>query len=262
MKIGIRRGEQLTRRWHAAHRRHRAGHVLRPLGLALSLGMLAPLITAGGAEAAQEGLGRPEVQKQRVSKVRAVDSAGSADKARGQATRENAANTRQAAQARTEQSADKWPEPGQVRLPLARGKSRAVAGGLPMTVAATAAIRAGEKPEATVAVLGKGAAARLGIVGVVLTAKSPAPGNVDLSLDYGAFAAAVGGGWAGRLELVRLPDCALTTPERSECREPTRLGSSNNTRTQTVSARVPLAVDDHVIPQVSAYGLSSPVAYG
>ncbi|GAA0541797.1 hypothetical protein GCM10010172_24000 [Paractinoplanes ferrugineus] len=42
-------------------------------------------------------------------------------------------------------------------------------------------------------------------------------GSVGVSVDYRKFATAYGGDWAARLQLVRLPDCALTTPERKEC---------------------------------------------
>ncbi|WP_395292956.1 ricin-type beta-trefoil lectin domain protein [Kitasatospora hibisci] len=42
--------------------------------------------------------------------------------------------------------------------------------------------------------------------------------SLDVSLDYSTIADAYGGGWASRLRLVAMPACALTTPERAECR--------------------------------------------
>lgn len=66
-------------------------------------------------------------------------------------------------------------------------------------------------------------ATRLGVAGVVLVA-TPAAGSrgkVQLGLDYGAFAAAYGGNYGDRLHLVKLPACALTTPQRTACRTQT-----------------------------------------
>lgn len=44
-----------------------------------------------------------------------------------------------------------------------------------------------------------------------------ASGQVGLEVDYSSFANAYGGDWAVRLGLVSLPECALSTPERTEC---------------------------------------------
>ncbi|WP_112239212.1 RHS repeat-associated core domain-containing protein [Kribbella monticola] len=42
-------------------------------------------------------------------------------------------------------------------------------------------------------------------------------GAVQLRVDYSAFAHAYGGDWNSRLRVVRLPDCALTTPGKAAC---------------------------------------------
>ncbi|OMI36982.1 hypothetical protein SPAR_22709 [Streptomyces sparsogenes DSM 40356] len=53
----------------------------------------------------------------------------------------------------------------------------------------------------------------------MLTATGPADGGrARLSVDYSAFASAYGGDWAGRLQLVKLPDCALKDPAQAHCR--------------------------------------------
>lgn len=173
--------------------------------------------------------------------MKAVDAAG-AKSAREQVAKDLAANAQQAGRARMEQRTAVWPKPGTVKVPVASGKAKAVAGGLPLTVARAGAgkSRSAAGAQVTVTVLGQRAAERLGITGVVLTATAPSAGSADVSVDYGGFASAVGGGWGGRLELVSLPACALTTPAKQECRKPTRLGSRNNIGTQTVSARVSL----------------------
>jgi RHS repeat-associated protein len=42
-------------------------------------------------------------------------------------------------------------------------------------------------------------------------------GQVSLGVDYSSFKYAYGGDWSARLRLVRLPDCALTTPSVAGC---------------------------------------------
>ncbi|GGK05292.1 hypothetical protein GCM10010123_38950 [Pilimelia anulata] len=63
-----------------------------------------------------------------------------------------------------------------------------------------------------------GVAARAGITGVLLRATRAdgvqAPGNLSLELDYSGFARAIGGDWANRLRLSRLPSCVVAdTPD-------------------------------------------------
>ncbi len=224
-------------------RRGSGGPGLRPraLALALTLGMVAPLALVSSAEAAQRGLGRPDVQEQRVSKVRAVDAAAGR-KARKQVAADLEANTRQAGRAATERRDAVWPKPGTAELPVAGGgTAEAVVGGLPLALSRRDARSTGAAAvgRSTVTVLDQKAADRLGITGVVLTADVLAGGPADVTMEYGGFASAVGGGWAGRLELVQLPACALTTPRKPACRQQTPLGSDNDTRRQEVSATLP-----------------------
>ncbi|MEV5414452.1 SpvB/TcaC N-terminal domain-containing protein [Thermopolyspora sp. NPDC052614] len=69
--------------------------------------------------------------------------------------------------------------------------------------------------------LGAGQAAALGGVGVgVRVARADGGedrGRVRLALSYQDFRDAYGGGFAGRLRLVRLPACALATPRPADC---------------------------------------------
>nr|BFE56435.1 hypothetical protein GCM10020063_009610 [Dactylosporangium thailandense] len=62
-------------------------------------------------------------------------------------------------------------------------------------------------------------------------------GQVALDLDYSSFAHAYGADYGGRLRLVRLPSCVLTTPDRPECQiqQPVS-GASNVGSAQVVSA--------------------------
>ncbi|MET8291571.1 RHS repeat-associated core domain-containing protein [Streptomyces sp. NPDC005132] len=75
---------------------------------------------------------------------------------------------------------------------------------------------------------------------MLLTASADQPGTAQVSVDYSAFASAYGGDWAGRLGLVQLPACALTTPRKAACRIQTRLDSHNDLRAQTLTAQADL----------------------
>ncbi|NDZ64160.1 sugar-binding protein [Streptomyces cyaneofuscatus] len=66
--------------------------------------------------------------------------------------------------------------------------------------------------------------------------------SVRARLDYSSFVGAFGGGYAGRLKLVELPTCALSTPEKTECRSAKPVETVNDTEKQTLTApRVSLA---------------------
>jgi hypothetical protein len=70
-------------------------------------------------------------------------------------------------------------------------------------------------------------------------AQASAAGSVRLSVNYAGFRNAYGGDWAGRLRLVALPECGLTTPGTAGC-QAVELGSVNNVSAGTVTATVPL----------------------
>jgi RHS repeat-associated protein len=92
-------------------------------------------------------------------------------------------------------------------------------------------------------------ARRAGVEGVLFTA-APAPaengtadaasGAVQVELDYSAIKDTYGGDWGSRLRLVQLPACALTTPEKAECRTRTELRGTNDPADRTVEATVDL----------------------
>ena len=88
--------------------------------------------------------------------------------------------------------------------------------------------------------------AQVGVRGVVLTvanAGDPVVGSapVRLSVGYGGFGLAYGGGFADRLRLVRLPGCALSTPQVPQCLTQTPVAEAANDKgSQSVSALVDL----------------------
>ncbi|MFI9004984.1 RHS repeat-associated core domain-containing protein [Streptomyces sp. NPDC053541] len=210
-----------------------------PLAVALSVPMgLTPVAVADGGT----GLGRPDLPPEHVTKVAPAGVGQLGKNVREKVAEGLRTNAEQSRRARAEQQRATWPTAGAADLTLATKAAQVKPGGLPVSMAPVSGkngLTSGT--DASVAVLDQKAAARLGVIGVVLTATASTAGTADVSVGYGPFASAVGGGWSGRLHLVRLPACALTTPQRAECRTRTPLASRNDAKGQTVTARVPIA---------------------
>jgi RHS repeat-associated protein len=143
----------------------------------------------------------------------------------------------------------RWPAPGAADLALTTRLT--AAGGLPVRLAKGTAgagrTTGGAGPAAGPAgPAGMPARARVEVLdrrdagGPLLrlrrTDGGAATGPVTVELDYSGFRAAYGGDWAGRLRLVRLPDCALTTPSTPDCRVWTPLPGRNDPASGTVTA--------------------------
>ncbi|MEU3499268.1 RHS repeat-associated core domain-containing protein [Streptomyces hundungensis] len=93
-----------------------------------------------------------------------------------------------------------------------------------------------------VSVTDRGAAQRAGVDGLLLSvapvdgkAKS---GSARVEVNYSSFKGAFGGDWATRLRLVELPECALTTPQEAKCRVTKPVATTNDIKTNTLSATV------------------------
>jgi RHS repeat-associated protein len=153
-------------------------------------------------------------------------------------------------------TATKLPTTARASIRL-NGATKVQAAGTPVWAqaapAAKSATTATAVSDVDVQVAGQDTAQRLGIDGVVLSASSAKAGRARLGLDYSGFAQAYGGNFASRLRLVRLPSCALTTPEVAACRKPTEIAGTNDTKTQSVSAVVDL-------PAAPAAGAASTLA--
>ncbi|MFF2566510.1 RHS repeat-associated core domain-containing protein [Streptomyces sp. NPDC058084] len=207
------------------------------MALSIPIG-LTPVAAVDG----KGGLGRPDLPAQHATKVKPFEGPATS-KAREQVSKDRRDNASQAQRAREELKKAVWPKAGTALLDVVAGGQRAAApGGLPVKVVpstGTSSLRAGTDTEVTV--LGQAVANRLGLTGVVLTAEAEVAGKARISVDYGAFASAVGGGWSGRLQLVQLPACAVTTPQKAECRTQTPLRSRNDTNQQSVTADVAFA---------------------
>ncbi|MET9967956.1 RHS repeat-associated core domain-containing protein [Streptomyces sp. NPDC006356] len=229
--------------------------VLTALGLLVAL--TATTVTPSAVAAAATPP-VPDSADTRVSRVHPITGQG-AKKARERVARETKANQRLVASARAERRAS-WPKAGTTRDSLTEIATNTIVDVSAITASATsrnpakgrtvesATVRekttGGEQPasgEATVQVLDQKAAERAGVTGVLFTVGTSEPGTARVTVDYGSFASAVGGDWAGRLGLVRLPACALTTPEKPKCRTTTPVDSTNNAKAETVTAKTPVA---------------------
>ncbi|ALG11548.1 RHS repeat-associated core domain-containing protein [Kibdelosporangium phytohabitans] len=137
-----------------------------------------------------------------------------------------------------------WPAAGTADVPLGTVGTQSVrAGGLPVRLKAPAPGADGTAPaQVSVELFDRARADAAGVTGSVLTLRRSdgvnAPGPVEVELDYSGFRAAFGGDWGSRLRIVSLPECAVTTPEKSECQKQTPLKTGNSFATSTASARV------------------------
>ncbi|MFE6103913.1 polymorphic toxin-type HINT domain-containing protein [Streptomyces laurentii] len=172
-------------------------------------------------------------------KVHAVTEPG-AKRERAQVARERAANRRLAAQADQERVRNAWPKAqtitGRLGSDVAAGAGgvvevRGAKGSGPARLVQSSALGTWSAK-----VLDQKAARSAGVTGVLFTVAAQQPGAVEVAVDYSTFGSAVGGAWATRLGLVSLPACALTTPQKAECRETTSLAADNDIAQQTVTA--------------------------
>ncbi|WTT80385.1 polymorphic toxin-type HINT domain-containing protein (plasmid) [Streptomyces sp. NBC_00080] len=206
----------------------------------LALALVVPVGVAQVAEAAgAKGLGRPGVPESRVSKVEEFSGPG-AGKARRQVAQDKKANAGQAARAQTEREAV-WPGHGTATLTLTGGRPKTVdPGGVAVTISPAPGVEAAAGGTVRVSTLDQTATRKAGVTGVLLTAEADSASAVEMRVDYGGFASAIGGGWSQRLHVVKLPACALTTPQKVECRTQEPLSSDNDIASESVSATVSL----------------------
>lgn len=144
------------------------------------------------------------------------------------------------------------PAPASARSTAGSSKAPAATakiGGLPVAVsaapAAAAAAPDSARPAASapgkvrIEVLDRKASEKAKVDGPIVRLDradgQAAAGNVRLDLGYGGVAGAFGGDFGARLRLVRLPECALTTPEKAQC-APVPLPTTNDSAAETLSA--------------------------
>nr|WP_198151319.1 polymorphic toxin-type HINT domain-containing protein [Kibdelosporangium sp. MJ126-NF4] len=130
-----------------------------------------------------------------------------------------------------------WPAAGTAEVDFAAARRADQAGSLPVR------LRDPSGPEKVrVTVADQGLGRRAGVTGVLVALDLDAgkPGPATVSVDYSSFRYAVGADFGSRLRLVRMPACAVTTPEVPDCQRQTPLPSRNDASAQTVTAAVPL----------------------
>ncbi|MFD9051731.1 RHS repeat domain-containing protein [Streptomyces zaomyceticus] len=217
--------------------------------LALALSIPTPLVPL--AQAAQVP-GRPEVPASALVKVHAVTEPG-AKKERAKVAQERATNRRLSDLADQERARNTWPK---AQTLTGRLTSTSAPDGNAL-VRLRGVERAGEarfvrhpaSGASTVKVLDQKAARAVGVTGVLFTVAAQDTGAVNVEVDYSSFGSAIGGAWATRLGLVSLPACALTTPQKAECRKTTLINSQNKADNQTVTANL---AQVNAAPQVLA----------
>jgi RHS repeat-associated protein len=142
-----------------------------------------------------------------------------------------------------------WPAASSATVDLAGGPGRAAGQpirlgrtdlGRPPMAAAGPATGVGK---VRVDIADRAATARAGVSGLMFAMRSTdgSSGPVAVEVDYAGFAEAFGGDYASRTRLVRLPACALTSPERAECQGSTPVSTSNNVKGRTLTASVSVA---------------------
>lgn len=98
-----------------------------------------------------------------------------------------------------------------------------------------------------VQVLSHDQALRAGADGMLIGVSQDQSGGtstrIQVVVDYSSLAKAYGGGFGSRLKLVRLPDCALTTPEESACQKQTPLTFANRVGAQQLTASLDFGAD-------------------
>ncbi|WP_308167765.1 RHS repeat domain-containing protein [Catellatospora tritici] len=136
-------------------------------------------------------------------------------------------------------TAPRWPAAGTSTVTVQPDRSpRTPSAGAPVWARAKAG---GSSSALGVRVYDQATAAAVGVHGVVFTVAADRSGPVTVGLDYSGFAQAYGGNYASRLRLVRLPDCALTTPDAARCRVPSPVtGAANDVVARSVSGDVDL----------------------
>ncbi|WP_106432402.1 polymorphic toxin-type HINT domain-containing protein [Streptomyces sp. LaPpAH-108] len=147
-----------------------------------------------------------------------------------------------------------WPTGGQGTVGLPRKasgpKSLTAVKDLPIKVGRPSG-RAAAPEQVDTNLLSQSRAHKAGIHGLLFTLaphdtakaeeRSAAKTKVGVNVDYRSFAQAYGGSYAARLRLVRLPACALTTPDKAACRTQTPVAATNKAGSNTLTATaVPL----------------------
>ncbi|WP_327310097.1 RHS repeat-associated core domain-containing protein (plasmid) [Streptomyces sp. NBC_01298] len=151
--------------------------------------------------------------------------------------------------------------PERSKGPAAPAPDPSRAGDAPVWVAPAAGEGALHSGKAAVQLADRTTAEKAGLQGMLVSVRPSEGvtkgGPVKVSVDVSHIAGSFSADWLSRTHLVALPECALTTPERSECRTQTPLATTKDgDRPGLLSAEVPLAADDAQNPSGASDGVT------
>ncbi|MDQ0950330.1 RHS repeat-associated protein [Streptomyces phaeochromogenes] len=226
--------------WTRAGRRRLASVVLP-----VSTAVVAGLLSAAPAQAADNDRDHTALQKARYGKAEPFDP---------KLTKVHDPTVAAARETRTKaERTVKWPTAAAVKVEPAKQTAR--------TKRAATATAADATGKAQVRVLDRGTTAELGIQGLVFTVAGTGDGKAATTVDYSSFADAYSGNWSSRLRLVRLPECALTTPQKAACRKTEPVASENDAEKETVTAQVAAPKATRAVLALSAAASSDQGSY-
>ncbi|MET8406154.1 RHS repeat-associated core domain-containing protein [Streptomyces sp900116325] len=235
--FGRRTATKTATRWHT--------RIAVTVAFVLLPGVLTPL-TATAQES--HPLGRPDQPKPVSAKMLPLKPKQTAT---GRLiARQAAANKKAADRALRDQDATVvWPTAATATLTMpTTGATKVTAGSLPVALSAPTGKQARAKKAAQtvkVSVLSHSRTTTLGIKGVALTVTAPhSGGTADFTVDYSAFADAYGGDWAGRLQVLHLPNCALAHPGKASCRTTEPVTFTNDRGGQKLRAHLVFSTTD------------------
>jgi RHS repeat-associated protein len=241
---GWNRGRAL---WHGGRRA--AGRLARRKGRTAAAAMLLTLavVAPPTAASASPGLGTPKLPKPHIDKVAPVKPTADGKRAIARAAEAQAFTRAAGDRARQDQSRQvAWPAASTTTVVIPTAGVAAVTPGV-QPKAATAAPQPADGVSsavtAQVQTFDQAQTRRAGVNGVLLSVGAVTPGpNVKstVGISYAGFAGMFGGDYGGRLELVQLPACALTTPERAGCRTRTPVAFQNRRKLQRIDATLAL----------------------
>ncbi|MFG2821117.1 RHS repeat-associated core domain-containing protein [Kitasatospora sp. NPDC048365] len=151
-----------------------------------------------------------------------------------------------------------WPKAASARVDLSgAGKSAKQAAGTPVKVGSASGQAV--SGSVSVQVADRAVTQKAGVDGLLVGVGSEgASAPLSVSVDYGQFKGAFSADAASRLTLVSLPACALTTPEKAECRTRTAVPTVNDPVAGTLTAKV----DAAAAPVASKSLAAAPSAQG
>ncbi|MCR8575919.1 RHS repeat-associated core domain-containing protein [Streptomyces sp. Isolate_219] len=207
------------------------------IAVTLSFTLLPGLISPVAFAADPDPLGRPSLTAPRAADVKRL-TVKADPRTAAQLRKAAAADTADRQRARTDQQrTTTWPTTGTARLTTTVAHAKAKPGDLPITLTKPPGRTTRSANTIEVGVLGQDTSHALGLKGVVLTATGPARGgSTQIDINYAAFASAYGGDYAGRLRLMSLPTCALTTPDKAACRHLSPQRFTNQRARQQITA--------------------------